>query len=207
MGGDELGVDAMAGDLVERAVAGMAVEAPEAGVADIGKARAELVAEHPEQPEDLVTVGGRVGHDLGGAKAGLVLEEAIEDIEAVSQGAGDDDGVEPGELVGGVVEVGDAPADAEVTGVRPCVYAAHRHDKAQPVSGGDFAAAPGLGQGEGGVVVDQPGVGAHQRLGPQVVLGHPGQPPPGEGCHVRVHDRFEPDVAARRLTPAQLPAI
>jgi hypothetical protein len=35
---DELGVDAVAGHLVEGAVAGAAVEAPEAGVADVGEA-------------------------------------------------------------------------------------------------------------------------------------------------------------------------
>ena len=57
--GDELRVDAVAGHLVEGAVAGAAVEAPEAGVADVGEAEAELVAEEAEQPEDLVGIGFR----------------------------------------------------------------------------------------------------------------------------------------------------
>ena len=50
--GDEFGVDAMTRQIVEGAVMGGPVDAPEAGVADIGEPRAELVAQQPEQPED-----------------------------------------------------------------------------------------------------------------------------------------------------------
>jgi hypothetical protein len=48
VGDDQLGVDAVAGEAVERAVVGVAVKAPEALVGQPGGARAELVAEQPE---------------------------------------------------------------------------------------------------------------------------------------------------------------
>ena len=38
MGGDEAGIDAMASDGVEGAVAGVALNPPESGVADVGQA-------------------------------------------------------------------------------------------------------------------------------------------------------------------------
>ncbi len=49
---DELGVDAVAGETIERAVVGVAVKAPEALVGQPRGTRAELVAEQPEQAED-----------------------------------------------------------------------------------------------------------------------------------------------------------
>jgi hypothetical protein len=51
VGGHELGVDAVAGRLVEGPVAGAPVEAPEAGLADIGQSGAELVAEEADSPK------------------------------------------------------------------------------------------------------------------------------------------------------------
>jgi hypothetical protein len=102
--------------------------------------------------------------------------------------------VEPAELVGGVVEVGHAPAHPEVAGVRPRRDRPDRDHEAQPVGRGHLAAAPRLGQGKGGVVVDQAGVGGHQRVDPQIVLGHPREPSPREGGDVGAGERFEADV-------------
>jgi len=79
-------------------------------------------------------------------EAGLLLEEAVEDVEAVAQGAGDDDGVEPGELVGQEVQVGDAASGPEVAGVRPGVQGPHGDDEAEAVGAGEVTAAPGPGK-------------------------------------------------------------
>ncbi len=63
----------MAGQAVELAVVGGAGDPPEAGGAEVGQARTELVAQQPEQPEDLVAVAGGVGHELAtGPWAALV---------------------------------------------------------------------------------------------------------------------------------------
>ena len=52
--GDQAGVDAVAGEAVERAVVGVWVDAPEALLGQVGEPGRELVAEQPEQPEHLV---------------------------------------------------------------------------------------------------------------------------------------------------------
>ncbi len=65
----------MAGERVQPAVVGAAVDAPEPGAADIGQPGAELVAQEPEQTEDAVGIGAGVGHDLGRLELGLLLEE------------------------------------------------------------------------------------------------------------------------------------
>jgi len=155
----------VAGDSVQRAVVGVGVGAPEPGVAEVGQAGAELVAEQAEQAENLVGVAGVVGHQLGRSQAGVLLEQPFEDVEAVAEGAGDDDGVEAGELVGEEVEVCDAPAGSEVAGVGSSVQGADGDDEAQPVSGGDLAAAPGAGQLDVGLGVDEPGVGCGEGVG------------------------------------------
>ena len=54
-------------------------------------------------------VGRGVRHDLTGFETRLVLEQTIENVEGVSNRSGNNDGVEPGELVAGEVVVGDAP--------------------------------------------------------------------------------------------------
>ena len=61
---DELGVDAMAGDTIERTVVGGPVDAPEAGIADIGEPWAELVAQQPEQPEHRICIGVVARNDV-----------------------------------------------------------------------------------------------------------------------------------------------
>ena len=108
---------------------------------------------------------------------------------------GIDDAVEAGELVGGEVVVGDAAAGAEVLAVGAGVDGADRDDEPQAVGRGDLAAAPGLRQRDLGLGVDQPGVGAGQGLGPDVVLLDPGQPAAGQGRDVGADQRLQPDVA------------
>ena len=51
--GDEVDVDAVARQPVQRAVISALVDAPEPGVADVGEPGTELVSEQPEQPEYL----------------------------------------------------------------------------------------------------------------------------------------------------------
>jgi hypothetical protein len=53
---DQLGDGAVASETVQRSVVGVAVKAPEALVGQSGGAGAELVAQQPEQAEDLVGV-------------------------------------------------------------------------------------------------------------------------------------------------------
>jgi hypothetical protein len=87
---DQLRVDAVARETVQRPVVGVTIEAPEALVGQSGGAWAELVAQQPVQAEDLVGVGGLVGDDhRRPAGAGrLQLEQAVEGDEGVAQGAG-----------------------------------------------------------------------------------------------------------------------
>jgi hypothetical protein len=92
---DQVDVDAVAGEAVEWSVVGVAVDAPEALIGQASGAGAELVAQQPEQPEDLIGVGGLVGDDRRrAAVAGrLEFEQAVEDHQRIAQGAGDDDRV------------------------------------------------------------------------------------------------------------------
>jgi hypothetical protein len=103
---DQLGVYAVASEAVERSVAGVAVDAPESLVGQAGRAGPELVTQQPEQPEDLVGVGGLVGDDhRRPAVAGRChFEQSIEDHQRVTQRAGDDDRVQARELVCEVVQ-------------------------------------------------------------------------------------------------------
>ncbi len=139
------------------------VEAPEAGVGQVGQARAEAIAEQAEQAEDHVAVGGGIGHDLVGLerRRGL-LEQPIQDEEGVADGPRDDGAVEAEEMVQGVVEQRQAATRAEVYAVGSGVDCAHRHDEPQPVGGGDLAAAPQCCQRDGAVELDRPCVGARE---------------------------------------------
>jgi hypothetical protein len=131
----------------------------------------------------------------GSLEAGLLLEQAVGDVEAVAQGSGYDDGVEAGELIGQEVQVGHASAGSEVAGVGSGVQGADGDDEAQAVGGGDLAAAPGLGERDVDLGVDEPGGGGGDRVAADVVLVGPGQPGPAERRVAGLHDRFEADVA------------
>ena len=155
MSGD---VDALGGQLVQGAVVGLAVHAPEPGAADVGQTRAELVAEQVEDAEDRVGVGAGVGHDLGRLQLGLLLQHHGEQGQAVAQGAGHGDAVQPGELVGDQVVERDPALLAVVARVRPRMDRADGHHEAQPVRGRHVAAAPGAGERDAVLGRDQGGV-------------------------------------------------
>ncbi len=90
---------------VKHSVVGLPVHPPEPCAPQVGEARAELKPEQAEQPEDEVAVGRGVRHDLTDFETRLVLEQTIENVEGVSNRSGNNDGVEPGELVAGEVVV------------------------------------------------------------------------------------------------------
>ena len=190
----------MRGQLVEGAVIGLAVHAPEPRAADVGQARAELVAEEMEDAEDRVGVGAGVGHDLGRLQLGLLLQHDREQGQAVAQGAGHGDAVQAGELVGDEVVERDPALLAEVARVRPGVDGADRHHEAQPVGGCDVAAAPGAGERDAVLGGDQAGIGPGQGLGPDVVLPHPAQPRAAQRRVVAPDQRLE--ARCCRLRPA-----
>ena len=178
--GDEVDVDAVAREPVQHAVIGSLVDAPKSGVADIGEPGAELVSEQPEQSEHCVGVGGSVGHDLGWREVGFLTEQQPQNDQAVAQRARHDDGVQPGELVGDEVVVGDAAAGAEVFWVRPGMDCAAGCDKADAIGRGHLAAAPDMGDRRGVLRGHDPGVGSRDGFGPDEVLADPGQPRPAE---------------------------
>ena len=130
---DQLDVDAVAGEAIQRAVVGVAVKAPEPLVGQSGWAGAELVAEEPEQPKDLIGVGGLVGddHRRTAVAGGLEFEQPVEDHQRVAQGAGHDDRVQSGELVAHVVQPGHPAAAGEVPRVGAGVDGADRYLEAQ----------------------------------------------------------------------------
>ena len=105
---DQLGVDLISRDTVQCAVVSGSFCAPEPGRADVGKAGAELVSDETEKSKNLVGVPGSVSHQLRGLESCLLFQESVEDVKAVAESAGYDDGVEASELVGKEVEVGDA---------------------------------------------------------------------------------------------------
>ena len=146
---DEVDVNAVTGEPVQQAVIDGLVDAPEPGVADVGEPWAELISQQPEQPEHRVGIGGGIGHDLGWCEIGFLAEQQPQDDQAVAQRAGHDDGVQPGELVGDEVVVGDAAAGAEVFRVQPGMDGAAGGDEADAVGRGHLATAPDIGRSAG----------------------------------------------------------
>ena len=65
-----------------------------------------------------------------------------EQEQAISQRPRDYDGVEAGELVGNEIVVGHAVFIAKIFGVGSGMKRPDRNDEAEPVSRGDFSAAP-----------------------------------------------------------------
>ncbi len=100
MPGDEPGVDVVARQPVERAVVGVAVDAPQPLVGQVGQPRCPPVAQRPRKSEDDFGGAGGVGGDHLGPDAGLVRDEPVENIQAVTLYAGDqllgEDGVRVG---------------------------------------------------------------------------------------------------------------
>jgi hypothetical protein len=72
--GDELGVDAIAGQRIERAAIGLGIDPPQVGAAGVGEPRAELEAEQTEHAKDRIGVGAGIGHDLDRLQFRLLFE-------------------------------------------------------------------------------------------------------------------------------------
>jgi len=115
--GDEVRVESVAGELVQRPVVGDRIKPPEPGAAGIGEAWGELVAEQSEAPEDDVGVAGGVGHDLAGPHAGLRVKQPVEQVQRVGLGAGHDHGVDRDVVIDGGGQGGDAAAAVVVAAV------------------------------------------------------------------------------------------
>ena len=95
---DQAKVDALRREVVQRAVIGFAVHAPEAAAADVGQAGTELVAEQMGDAEDRVGVRAGVGHDLGRLQLGLLLQDNGEQHRAIAQRAPYGDAVQAGSI-------------------------------------------------------------------------------------------------------------
>ena len=85
----------MRGDLVERAVVCLRIDAPEASAADVGDSRAELDAEQPEYPEDEIGISTGIGHNFREVGVGFLAQHNAKELQAVAQRTRHNDTVEP----------------------------------------------------------------------------------------------------------------
>ena len=131
-----------------------------------------------------------------------MVEQQPQDEQAVAQGAGNDDGVQPGELVGDEVVVGDAPPGAEVFRVGPGVGGTAGRHEADAIGRGYLAAAPDVGDRQRVLRRHDLGIGGGDGVRPDEVLADPGQPVSAERRLVSADQRFEADVASLRDQPA-----
>ena len=90
----------MPGDVVEFAVIGFGIDAPESCSADVSEARAESVAKQSEQTEHNIAISTGVGHDLSRLQFGLLFEHDRQQDQAVAQRAWSRNRIEAGKLVG-----------------------------------------------------------------------------------------------------------
>ena len=188
-------IDGAFADAVERAVVGFPVDPPQPGVAEVGQARAELVAEQPEQAKHRIGVRGGVGHEFDRLQFGLLFEEKGEQHQAVAQGAGNDDAVQAAELVGQQVVPGHAAGLAEILRVRPGMDGARRGGEAHAVRRGDIAGTPDFGERQRGVGGHDPRTGGRDGFRADEVLADPGQALPPECRNILPADRLDADIA------------
>jgi len=85
--GDEPGVDAVTRQPVQRPVVGLAVDAPQPLVGQVGQPRCPPVAQRPGQGKDDLGGAGGVSGDHLGLDAGLVGQQPVEDVKAVALGS------------------------------------------------------------------------------------------------------------------------
>ena len=104
----------------------------------------------------------------------LLFENHSQEEEAVSQRAGDHDGVQAGELVGNEIVVGDAVFVAKVLGIGASMERADRNDEAEAIGRCYFTAAPGLYKRDSILCGDQAGIRLGQGFVPNEVLVYPG---------------------------------
>jgi hypothetical protein len=194
---DQRQVDGAFADAVERAVISFPVDPPEPGVAKVGQARAELVAEQPEQAEHRIGVRGGVGHEFDRLQLGLLFEEKGEQHQAVAQGAGDDDAVQAAKLVGQQVVPGHTAGLAEILGVRPGMDGARRGGEAHAVRRGDIAGTPDFDERQRGMGGHDLRTGGRDGFRPDEVLADPGQALPPECWNILPANanRLDADIA------------
>ena len=64
----------MIGDGIELPVIRLAVDAPEAGAANIGQSRTEAIAQQTKEAEHHIAVGAGISHDVRRLQFGLLLQ-------------------------------------------------------------------------------------------------------------------------------------
>ena len=121
------------------------------------------------------TVG--VGGVQAGIQAGVVVEQAVENVGRLPRGAGDDLGGEDADAIADVGVDGDGlVVVAEVAGVVGADEGARRRAEALAIRGGQAAVAPDRGEVEPVVMLDDLGIGglqggvAHQPAGGQLEI-------------------------------------
>src|ERR1700728_4469367 len=152
----------MPGDVVELAVIGFGVDAPEARSANVSETRAESVAKQSKQPEYNIAIGARVRHDLRGLQSGLLFEYDRQQDQAVAQCAWSRDRVETGKLVGEQVVPGHTLELPEVLGIGSAMNGADRHHEAHAIGGSDISATPLMCQRNFVLRRNEPGIGGGQ---------------------------------------------
>ena len=192
---NQVEIDGALRNLLERAVIGGAVDAPELCAANIRQSRAELIAEQPEKAENGVGISGGVGHDFLGIEFGLLFEQQGEDDETVAQGSRHDGSVEAGELIGEHVVPGEAARPAIIFWVGSGMDGACRSDETHAVGRGDFAGTPMLDKRQFAVGCDNEGAGGVERFRADEVLADPGKPVAAQGWNILTDHRFKPDIA------------
>ena len=106
--------------------------------------------------------------------------------------------MEAGELVGGEIVIGDAAIGVEVFAIGASIDRADGHDKPQAIRGRHFPSTPALGQGHGGLGIDQTGIGPGEGLGPEIVLLHPTEPATRQRGNIRADHGFEANITGFR---------
>jgi hypothetical protein len=71
-----------------------------------------------------------------------MFQKAVEDVHGIAERTGDNDGMEPSELVRGEIIKRHTPLGLEVFGIGTSIDGADRDDEAQPISRGGFAPTP-----------------------------------------------------------------
>ena len=165
----------------ERPVVGGEIEPPQLGVGQVGQLRAVVEAQQPQQPEHHVAVGTGVADDHLRPAPSLLAVDQVDEVQRVPRGARHHRPGQPYGLVVDQIQPRRATPAPEVLRVGSGVDAAHGHDEADAVDGGDQPASPVLGQGDVGLGLDQRAVGGGEVLSPEVVLVDVAYPVRGSG--------------------------
>ena len=129
---------------------------------------------------------------------GFLFEQTIEQIRRIFQSAGDGNAMDIHLLIDHPVIPGNASLSAEITPAGGGMGRTHRNHETQAIGHGDFAASPGMGQGNCILHRHQPGIGLDNGFGANVVMAHPGQPAAGQRGNSRVYEGRERQVGSFR---------